>query len=160
MELDPRILIVPRPSKSGFPRRNARVPFVPKSAADTLIGVDSFGAAEKGHSEIALRGAVERLARSHGVHALVAAGYTSKAVEFAELGHGALSYALLAAAGIDRGPLKDRPTESAAGEVDVMDWFHFAAAQAGPLLEKLTGAPQGVQGSTQAKAFPILVLGK
>ena len=91
---------------------------------------------------------------------LVATGYTNKAVEFSELGHGALSYTLLAASGIDRGPLKDRPMESATGEVDVMDWFHFAAGQAGPLLEKLTGAPQGVQSSTQAKAFPILVLGE
>jgi hypothetical protein len=118
-----------------------------------------FGGAEKDRSEIRLRGAVERLSRAQGVHALVAAGYTPKAVEFTELGHGALSYALLAAGGIDRGPLKDRPME-AAGEVDLMDWFHFAAGQAGSLLEKLTGAPQGVQSSTQAKASPILVLGK
>ena len=67
---------------------------------------------------------------------------------------------MLAANGIDRGPLKGRLMESTTGEVDVMDWFNFAAGQAGPLLEKLTGAPQGVQSSTQARAFPILVLGK
>lgn len=120
----------------------------------------TFGGAEKDRSENRLRGAVERLSRAHGVHALVAAGYTQRAVEFSELGRGALSYALLAADGVDRGPLKGRPLESAGGEVDVMDWFHFAAGQAGPLLEKLTGAPQGVQSSTQAKAFPILVPGK
>lgn len=120
----------------------------------------ALGGAEKDRSEIRLRGAVERLARAQGVHALVAAGYTNKAVEFTDLGHGALSYTLLATGGIDRGPLKDKPMESAGGEVDVMDWFHFAAGQAGPLLEKLTGAPQGVQSSTQAKAFPILVLEK
>ena len=88
---------------------------------------------------------------------LVATGYTNMAVELPELGHGALSYTLLAANGTDRGPLKDWPMESASGEVDVMDWFNFAAGQTGPLLEKLTGAPQGVQSSTQAKAFPILV---
>lgn len=120
----------------------------------------AFGAAGSGRSETALRGAVERLARAHGVHVLVAAGYTDRAVEFPELGHGALSYALLAAAGIDRGPLKGRPLEPAAGEVDVTDWFHSAAGHAGPLLEKLTGAPQGVQSSSRANAFPILVLGK
>ena len=67
---------------------------------------------------------------------------------------------MLAANGIDHGPLKERLMESTTSEVDVMDWFHFAAGQTGPLLEKLTGASQGVQGSTQAKAFPILVLGK
>ena len=101
---------------------------------------------------------MERLSRYHGVHMLVATGFTNKAVEFSELGHGALSYTLLAANGIDHGPLKGRPMESAADEVDVMAWFHFAAGQTGPLLEKLTGAPQGLQCSTQAKAFPILVL--
>jgi hypothetical protein len=126
---------------------------------DTASSGAAFGDSEKDRSEIRLRGAVERLSRSQGVHMLVAAGYTNKAVEFTDLGHGALSYALLAAGGIDRGPLKDRSLESV-GELDVMDWFHFAAGQAGPLLEKLTGAPQGVQSSTQAKAFPIFVLGK
>jgi hypothetical protein len=124
---------------------------------DTASSGLVFGGAEKGRSEIGLRGAVERLSRSQGVHVLVAAGYTNTAVEFPELGRGALSYTLLAANGIDRGPLRERPMESATGEVDVMDWFNFAAGQAGVLLEKLTGDPQGVQSSTQAKAFPILV---
>ena len=128
--------------------------------ADAASSGGIFGAVEKGRSEIALRGAVERLSRSHGVHVLVATGFTSTAVESPELGRGALSYALLAAAGIDRGPLKGRSLESSAGEVDVTDWFHFAAGRAGPVLEKLTGAPQGVQCSTQATAFPILVLKK
>jgi WD40 repeat protein len=127
---------------------------------DAASSGSAFGIAEKDRSQNDLRGAVERLSRSQGVHALVATGHTSKAVEFAELGHGALSYALLAASGIDRGPLKDRAMESVTGEVDVMDWFHFAAGQAGALLEKLAGAPQGVQGSTQAKAFPIFIPGK
>jgi hypothetical protein len=127
---------------------------------DTASSGTALGGAEKNRAQTGLRVAVERLSRSEGVHLLVATGYTNRAVEFPELGHGVLSYTLLAAAGIDRGPLKDRPMDSAAGEVDVMDWFHFAAGQAGPLLEKLTGAPQGVQGSTQAKAFPVLVLGK
>jgi uncharacterized caspase-like protein len=127
---------------------------------DTAASGSVLGGAEKDRSEIRLRGAVERLTRAHGVHALVATGYTNKAGELPDLGRGALSYTLLAANGIDRGPLKDRPMESTTGEVDVMDWFHFAAGQAGPLLERFTGDPQGVQSSTQAKAFPILVLGK
>jgi hypothetical protein len=108
-------------------------------------------------SETALRGTVERLARSQGVHLLVAAGLTDKAVEFPALGHGALSNALLAAGGTDRGPSKDRPLEMPAGDVDVTDWFYFAAGQAGAVLEKLTGSPQGVQTSTRANAFPVLV---
>ena len=73
--------------------------------------------------------------------------------------NGREGYALLAADNIDRGPLQERPL-GAVGEVDVMDWFSFAAGHAGPLLEKLTGAPQGVQSSTQARAFPILGPGK
>ena len=128
--------------------------------ADTASSGATFGAVPNGGSEIALRDSVERLSRQHGVHMLVATGFTNKAVERVELGHGALTYALLAADGVDQGPLKSRPITSAADEVDVTDWFHFAAGQAGPLLERLTGSPQGVQCSTQAKAFPILVLKK
>jgi len=127
---------------------------------DAASSGPAFGVQEGSRSEAGLRGAVERLSRSKGVHLLVATGCTAKAVEFSQLGHGALSYALLAAAGIDRGPLKDLRTESATGELDVTDWFDFAAGQAGPLLEKLTGAPQGVHCSTRAKAFPILLQGK
>ena len=55
---------------------------------DTASSGSAFGEAEKDRSEIGLRGAVERLSRSQGVHVLVATGYTNKAVEFPELGHG------------------------------------------------------------------------
>src|SRR5678816_1465340 len=44
VELDPRILIVPRPSKSGLLFKYARVPFVPINIAETGIGDDSLGA--------------------------------------------------------------------------------------------------------------------
>jgi uncharacterized caspase-like protein len=119
-----------------------------------------FGKTEKDPSQTRLRGAVERLTHNRGVHILAATGCTGRAVEFPDLGHGALSYALLAAGGIDRGPLKGRPMEPSAGEVDVTDWFHFAAGQTGPLLERLSGSPQDVQSSSAAKAFPVLYLGK
>jgi WD40 repeat protein len=116
----------------------------------------AFGNEEKRTSGNDLRGAVERLSRSQGVHLLVAAGYTKNAVEFPDLGHGILSYALLAANGIDRGPLKGQRMGSASGEADVTDWFDFTTAQAGPLFEKLTGSPQGVQGSSRTKSFTLL----
>src|SRR5262249_23677544 len=124
---------------------------------DAASSGSTFGGTENGWSETGLRGTVERLSRAHGVHLLVATGATNRSGELPGLGPGALSYALLAAVGIDRGPLKDKAMDMTAGEVDTADWFQFAAGQAGSLLEKLTGPPQGVQNSTRAKSFPILV---
>jgi WD40 repeat protein len=127
---------------------------------DAASSGSAFGNGGKSQSENDLRGVVERLSRVQGVHLLAAAGYTKSAVEFPELGHGVLSYTLLAANGIDRGPLKGQRMGSANGEVDVTDWFDFAARQAGPLLETLAGSPQGVQCSTRTKSFTLFDLGK
>jgi hypothetical protein len=60
------------------------------------------------------------------------------------------------------GPLHGKPIEPAdpTGAVDVMEWFTYAAAQAGPLLERPSGTTQDVQCSTQARGVPILLLDK
>jgi uncharacterized caspase-like protein len=120
----------------------------------------AFGGALKGRSEFGLRGAVERLSRSQSIYTVAAAAATGRAVEHAELGHGALSYALLAGAkGVEGGPLKGQsvgPTDG--GAVDVTDWLNFAAEHAGPLAGQLAGAPQDVHASSPAKGFPILTL--
>ena len=82
--------------------------------------------------------------------------------ESKELGHGVLSYALLAGLrGIDRGPLEGKfvQTNNPDRVVDVLEWFTFAAGQVPRLTEKLYGQPQDVQTSTQGGSFPVLPLG-
>jgi WD40 repeat protein len=109
----------------------------------------------------ALRGAVERLARSQGVFTIAASAASQEAQESDELGHGVLSYALLAGLdAVDRGPLDDRHVEPNSPDrvVDVLEWFTFAAGQVPRLSERLHGAAQDVQTGTQGSSFPMLPL--
>jgi WD40 repeat protein len=87
----------------------------------------------KGRSEFALRGVVERWARSHGVHTLAVA--TERAGEQPEPRRGLLGHALDAARGAE-------------GALDVTDWFRSVAERAGP--------HHNVQVSSQARGFPVL----
>jgi hypothetical protein len=96
---------------------------------------------------------------AQGIFAVVAV--TDKTVEHAELGHGMLSYPLLAAAnGVQGGPLHGQLLEPAdsGGAVDVIEWFHYAEEQATRLRKKLSGIPLNVQSIAQAQKTPILVL--
>jgi WD40 repeat protein len=130
---------------------------------DAAASGGAFAGARKGQSEFGLRGAVERLSRPQGLHTLAAVAATDKSGEHAEFGHGVISYALLAAAnGVSSGPLQAKPMEPTgpAGAIDVADWFHVAAEQAGAVREKLAGVPPDVHSSLQARGFPILVLDK
>ena len=72
-----------------------------------------------------------------------------------------LTYALLAALkAVDGGPLEGqfvRPSNPE-GVVDVLEWFSFAAGQVPRLTEKLYGATQEAQTSTQGASFPVLPL--
>ena len=114
-----------------------------------------------GRSGFALRGAVERLSRSQGVFTIAAAAAGEEAQESDELGHGVLSYALLAGLdAVDGGPLDDRHVQPTSPDrvVDVLEWFTFAAGQVPRLMERLYGAPQDVQTGTQGTSFPVLPL--
>jgi WD40 repeat protein len=112
-------------------------------------------------SGFALRGAVERLSRSQGVFSIAASAATAEAQESKELGHGILSYALLAGLdGVEGGPLDDNHVEPTNPDrvVDVMEWFAFAAGQVPRLTEKYYGAAQDVQTYTSGMSFPVLPL--
>ena len=128
---------------------------------DTCSSGGALKVALKGRSGFALRGAIERLSRTQGVFTIAAASATEEAKESKELGHGVLSYALLAGLkGVNHGPLEGKAVQPSGPDrvVDVMEWFTFAAAQVPRLTEKLHGVSQDVQTSTQGNSFPILPL--
>jgi len=130
---------------------------------DTCASGGALGRALKGRSGFALRGAIERLSRSQGVFTIAASSATEEAQESEALGHGVLSYALLAGLkAVEGGPLEGRHVQPSSPErvVDVMEWFTFASGQVPRLTEKLYGASQDVQTSTQGASFPVLPLEK
>jgi uncharacterized caspase-like protein len=128
---------------------------------DTCASGGALGLAMKGRSGVALRGAVERLSRSQGIFTIAAATASEEAQESKELGHGVLSYSLLAGLkAVERGPLVDKYVQPSGpeGVVDVMEWFSFAAGQVPRLTERLYGASQDVQVGNQGTNFPVLPL--
>jgi hypothetical protein len=128
---------------------------------DTCASGGALAMAAKTRSAFGLRGAVERLSRTHGVYTIAASASTEEAQESKELGHGVLSYALLAGLkAVDRGPLVGRYVRPANPEqvVDVMEWITFAAGQVPRLTESLYGEAQDVQYSIQGQSFPVLPL--
>jgi hypothetical protein len=133
-----------------------RVLILDTCALDSVLGV-----AMKERSRPALRGAIERLSRAQGVFTIAAVSATQQAREGKELGHGLLSYALLAGLNaVDGGPLQGIHVQPRGPEavVDVVDWFSFAADQVPRLTEKLYGASHDVHTSFQVASFPLLPL--
>jgi hypothetical protein len=104
-----------------------------------------LGGKPKERSEFALRGAVERWSRSHGVHALVVVG-SDRVAERPASNRGLLVPSLREAAG-----------ENA---VDADDWLSAAAERATAASQKLAGARQDVQASSRSKGFPLLAAEK
>ena len=128
---------------------------------DTCASGGALGLAMKGRAGFELRGAVERLSRSQGIFTIAAAAASEQAQESKELGHGILSYALLAGLkAVDAGPLADKYVQPSGPErvVDVLEWFTYAAGQVPRLTEKLYGASQDVQTGAQGSSFPVLPL--
>ena len=128
---------------------------------DTCASGGALAVAMKGRSGFALRGAIERLSRTQGIFTIAASSASEEAQEAKQLGHGVLSYALLAGLkAVEGGPLEGqsvRPSNPE-GVVDVLEWFSFAAGQVPRLTEKLYGAAQDVQTSAQGASFPVLPL--
>jgi hypothetical protein len=101
--------------------------------------------------------------RSQGIFTIAAATASEEAQESKELGHGLLSYSLLAGLeAVERGPLADKYVQPSGpeGVVDVMEWLSFAAGQVPRfrLTENLYGASQDVQVGSQGTSFPVLPL--
>ena len=128
---------------------------------DTCAAGGALKSALAGRSGFELRGAIERLSRTQGIFTIAASAASEQAQEVQELGHGVLSYALLAGLeAVDAGPLAEKHVEPSRAEhvVDVMDWFSFAAGQVPRLTERYYGVSQEVQTSTQGVSFPVLPL--
>ena len=108
----------------------------------------------------AFRGALERLSRAQGLFTIAAASASEEAQEVDELGHGVLTYALLAGlAAVDEGPLKNQHVKTEeANTINVREWFGYAQDKV-PLLTKLHfGQEQFVGFSGQGQSFPVLPL--
>ncbi len=121
--------------------------------------VDLFQVATR--DPFAFRGEVERLSRGTGVYVLAASAATEEAKEPEKLGHGALSYALLAGLkGVKDGPLERKWAQaSGTGQVvDVLEWFGFAAGQVPRLTKEYCGHEQNVHTAGRGTSFPVLPL--
>jgi len=128
---------------------------------DTCASGGALAGALKARSGFALREAIERLSRTQGVFTIAASAATEEAQEAKALGHGVLTYSLLAGLkAVDSGPLADRHVQPTSPDqvVDVLEWFTFAAGQVPRLTQKLYGVSQDVQTSTQGASFPVLPL--
>jgi Caspase domain len=115
----------------------------------------------RGRSVDTLRGVTERLNRAQGVFVLAAAPANAEAKEPEELGHGVLTYALLAGLrAASAGPLKDEGVTASGreGVADVLGWLGFASGQVPRLMKRYYGHEQDVQMSTSGISFPILPL--
>jgi len=126
---------------------------------DTCAAGGATGAIVKGYAGFELRGAMERLGRTQGIFTIAASEASQEAKESAQLGHGVLSYALLAALNaVDQGPLAGKCVHPVSPDrvVNITEWFSFATGQVPRLTEKLFGAKQNVQATTYGSSFPVL----
>jgi len=109
----------------------------------------------------AFRGALERLSRSQGIFTLAATAATAEAQEVPQLGHGVLTYTLLAALGhVQGGPLQGQQLNPANRLVEVRDWFGFAQDKVPALTKIFFNEEQFVGFSGQGESFPVLMAEK
>ena len=126
---------------------------------DTCNSGGAINLTSRGRDPFAFRGAVERLNRTHGIFTIAAAAVGEEAKEIDELGHGVLTYSLLAGLrAVDRGPLVDdylRPNNRDR-VADVMGWFGYASGHVPRLMKKYFQREQDVQMSFSGESFPVL----
>ena len=129
---------------------------------DTCQSGGAIGIARTARNPFAFRGALERLSRAQGVFTIAATAAGDEAQEVPELGHGVLTYALLAGLGaVDVGPLKKQAIEPKEGKlVEVRDWFSFAQDKVPVLTKYHFGREQFVAFSGHGQSFPVLPLEK
>jgi len=128
---------------------------------DTCASGAAIDLGRTSRNPFALRGVIERLNRTQGVFTIAASAATDEAKEVPELGHGVLTYTLLAGLGaVRQGPLDGQriETKSPEGVVSVMDWFGYADEHVPVLMNKYFGKTQDIQFSGQGTSFPVLTL--
>lgn len=126
---------------------------------DTGQSRGRIAATRTARNPFAFRGAIERLSRTEGAFTIAASAVSDQVPEVSELGHGILTYTLLAgmrAAG--DGPLESQWIEPAdeSRVAHVLEWFGFAAAHAPRLAQQFHGQPQDVQHASLGTSFPLL----
>lgn len=119
--------------------------------------------AHDGADPFAFRGAIAELGKRQGVFVLAASAANEEAQEVDDLGHGVLTYALLAGLrAVPPGPLESRvlhPTDPT-GAVDVLEWGSYASGQVPFLTKRYFGREQNIQMSGSGASFPLLMLVK
>ncbi len=121
--------------------------------------VDLFRLA--GRNAFTFRGEIERLSRSQGVYVISATAATEEAKEAEVLGHGVLTYALLAGLrAVEGGPLERLSVQPSNPNqvVDVLEWFSFAAGHVPRLTRQFCNAEQNVHMAGRGGSFPVLPL--
>jgi len=103
--------------------------------------------------------ALETMSRTQGSFILAAASAGEEAQEVPELGHGVLTYALLAAlGGVDAGPLKRRSLTLPEDEklLRVRGWFGYAQDEVPTLTKAYFGKEQFVRFAGEGADFALL----
>jgi len=129
---------------------------------DTCASGGALHLSRQGQDPFAFRGAIENLAARQGVFTIAASGAGEEAQEIDALGHGVLTYTLLAALRVapPGGPLEGLAIQpnSPDGRVDILEWLSFASGHVPRLTKRYLGREQAVQIGGQGSSFPVLPL--
>jgi len=126
---------------------------------DTCQSGGVISTSRTARNPFAFRKAVEAMNRSQGSFIIAATAATDEAQEVTELGHGVLTYTLLAALGaVDRGPLKRRRARFDEEDevIGVRDWFGYAQDEVPSLTRTYFGEEQFVRFIGSGASFPVL----
>jgi len=126
---------------------------------DTCASGGALGLSRENRDAFAFRGAIEKLGQQQGVFAIAASSAGAEAQEIEDLGHGVLTYALLAGLkAVRSGPLDGLSVQPASpdGMADVLEWLSYASGHVPRLTKSFLGREQEVQVAGQGVSFPVL----
>jgi uncharacterized caspase-like protein len=130
---------------------------------DTCQSGGAVGLGRTGRSPWQFKKAMESMSRSEGSYIIAAAAASDEAQEVPELGHGILTYTLLAGAGaMDAGPLGRRPLKPAGDDnlLTIRQWLGYAQDKVPTLTKLYFDQKQFVEAEIHGQDFPILPLEK
>lgn len=127
---------------------------------DTCHSGGAVGLSRTARNPFAFRKALEQMGRAQGSFIIAATAATADAQEVPDLGHGVLSYALLAGlGGVGAGPLRQQTARPSDGQViTVRDWFVFAQDKVPTLTRLYFNDEQFVKYVGAGSDFPLLPL--
>ncbi|MAX36069.1 MAG: hypothetical protein CME33_05840 [Gimesia sp.] len=128
---------------------------------DTCRSGGSLTFAKSRPDTFQIQGFFGKLESKAGSFTIAACSANQDAQENAELGHGVLTYALLAGLrGVKSGPLVDRAIapNRIDGTVDILEWINYASGQVPRLMKQYYGREQFIKHSLRGTSFPVLQL--